>query len=69
MAYPGYYTPGYYSVDHKYVISTNVFSLKEDKLLWSGVTSTLNPTSIDQTIEEISAKVKQQMIADKYLQP
>jgi hypothetical protein len=69
MAYSGYYSPGYYTVDQKYIIATNVFSLKEDKLLWSGVTSTLNPTSIDQTIEEISAKVKQQMIADKYLQP
>ncbi|MGB6034830.1 MAG: hypothetical protein WBG42_01085, partial [Cryomorphaceae bacterium] len=69
MAYGGYYSPGYYNVDHKYVISTNVFSLTEEKLLWSGVTSTLNPTSIDQTVEEIAATVKHQMITDKYLTP
>lgn len=65
--YPGYYSPGYYTTDSKYIISTNVFSLKENKLLWSGVTSTLNPTSIDKTLAELSSVIHRQMVKDKFI--
>jgi hypothetical protein len=68
-SYPGYYNPGYYESDTKFIITTNIFSLKENKLLWSGVTSTVDPTSIDQTLAEITDLVKKQMIKDKLLIP
>ncbi len=65
--YSSYYSPGYYTTDTKYVIATNIFSLKDNKLLWSGVTSTVNPTSIDQTLEEITHEVRAQMVKDKLI--
>ncbi|MDR3711890.1 MAG: hypothetical protein P4L51_03675 [Puia sp.] len=42
-AYPGYYDPGYYTTDKTYHVEVNVYSLKRDKLIWTGNTSTINP--------------------------
>lgn len=60
----GYYNPGYYQTDVNYYIECNVFSLKSDKLLWTGITSTTNPSSIDQTVNEVLYSLKNQMIKD-----
>ncbi|MBW6497875.1 MAG: hypothetical protein K0B09_05785 [Bacteroidales bacterium] len=62
-----YYTPGYYLRDQDYFLSTNVFSLTHDKLLWSGITSTLNPATIEGTIEEVINEVARQMKKDGFI--
>lgn len=50
------------SVDRDYVVETRIYSLTEAKLLWSGTTSTLNPTSLEQAMDEIIYANKQQLI-------
>jgi hypothetical protein len=60
-AYPGYYSPGYYSEDMTFLVETNFYSVPENKLLWSGTTSTLNPTSLDNTIDEIIYTIKYEL--------
>ncbi len=53
MNYGGFYTPGYYREDQNYIIETNVFSVKQNKVLWSGITSTLDPVNMDKTVDEV----------------
>lgn len=65
----GYYDPGYYREDTYYSIETQVFSLAEDKLVWSGITSTVNPSQIDKTIVEVAKMTYKQMEKDGFVHP
>lgn len=51
--YGGGYAPGYYSEDKTFLVETNFYRVSDRKLLWSGTTSTLNPTSLENTLDEI----------------
>jgi hypothetical protein len=53
-----YYTPGYYSENTTFMVETNLYSLESGKLLWSGTTSTLNPSKLDKTIDDIFATLR-----------
>ncbi|GGZ32846.1 hypothetical protein GCM10007049_28080 [Echinicola pacifica] len=65
FGYGGYYDPGYYSEDINYVVETSLYSLKgETKLLWSSISSTVNPSSVDKTIKNIAIKSYEQMKTD-----
>lgn len=55
------YSPGYYTENKSFLVETNFYSIKEDKLLWSGTTSTLNPTSFDQTLDQIILTIKYEL--------
>jgi hypothetical protein len=55
------YTPGYYTEDKTFMVETNMYSVKDDKLLWSGTTSTLNPTSLDKSMDEIIYAIKTEL--------
>jgi len=61
----GYYgyggSAGYYQEDKTYYVETNIYSLKSNKLLWSGTTSSLNPSKLDQTIDDIINTLRAQM--------
>jgi len=62
--YGGVYgSPGYYSEDKTYLVETSIFSLTDNKLLWAGTTSSLNPTKIDKTIDEVILAVKTELQA------
>ncbi len=53
-----YATPGYYSENTTFMVETNLYSLESEKLLWSGTTSTLNPSKLDKTIDDIFATLR-----------
>ncbi len=55
------YTPGYFIEEKTFLIETILYSVAESKLLWSGTTSTLNPTSLDKTIDQIIHTVKYEL--------
>jgi hypothetical protein len=65
--YAGFWEPGYYREENSYLIETNVFSLKEDKLLWAGITSTVDPKTLEKAIDDILKEVRSQMIKDKLI--
>jgi len=65
-AAPFYYDPGYYSVDDVYNVETNLYTLKPEKLIWSGVTSTINPEKIDKAVDEIAKVVKDKMVEEGF---
>jgi hypothetical protein len=61
--YYGYYgTPGYYTQDKTFYVETSIFSLLTGKLMWSGTTATLNPTQLDQTLDEIIYSIRTDLI-------
>jgi hypothetical protein len=57
-----YGSPGYVNVDKEFIVETNIYSIAEGKLLWSGTTSTLNPTKFDQSIDAIISTVKSELL-------
>ncbi len=67
-AYGGWYgyryaTPGYYSEDQTYTVTTDFYSILQDKLIWSGTTSTLNPTQFDQTVDDIITAIRNELVS------
>ena len=62
--YGSYYDPGYIQQDVNYTVETNLYSLKDKKLLWSGITKTVNPVSLEQTISEIVNQIYNRMQKD-----
>jgi hypothetical protein len=50
----GYYsTPGYVQTTTYYTVETNVYGTHRNKLVWSGTTSTVDPTDLGRTIDDI----------------
>jgi len=49
----GAYDPGHYRQDQVVYVESNVYSLTDDKLLWSAKTKTYNPDNIPKMINEI----------------
>jgi hypothetical protein len=47
------YDPGYTRVDDVVVIETLVFSVPQNKLLWAGVTETINPKTAGRVIKDV----------------
>ena len=65
--YPAYYQPGYFDENTSYLIETTVFSMNQDKLLWSGITSITNPSSLKHATDEVLKEVIRQMKKDHFL--
>jgi hypothetical protein len=63
-----FYSPGYYTTDKIYHVETNVYSIAQDKLLWSGITSTTNPSKTDKMFNEVAEVVAAKMRSEGFLQ-
>lgn len=50
-AWPTVYDPGYLQTDTIVNLETLIYSVKDGKLLWSGVTETFNPSSMDDLLK------------------
>jgi hypothetical protein len=58
----GYYaTPGYYEENKTYYVETSIFDVQSNKMLWSGTTSTLNPTKANDAIDDIILALKTEL--------
>ncbi|MEM7109555.1 MAG: hypothetical protein AAF519_15125 [Bacteroidota bacterium] len=62
-----YYEPGYYKVDTNYIIETSAFSVAKDKLLWTAISETVNPTDIEKSVDDIMKQVYKRMIEDGFI--
>ena len=61
------YSPGYMTVDKIVKIETLVYSLDQDKLVWAGVSRTVDPTQVDPFITEVAKEAGNQMEKDGLL--
>jgi hypothetical protein len=62
-----YSTPGYYTTDKNYMIETTLYSVSPNKLLWTGTTKTVNPSKIDQAVNDIADVIIAKMKEDGFL--
>lgn len=62
-----YSTPGYYSTTKTYTVETNVYSLKEDRIIWTGLTESTNPNGVKKMTEEISKVVYKRMVKEGFV--
>ncbi|WP_310380107.1 hypothetical protein [Flavobacterium sp.] len=59
-----FYTPSYYQETTNYFVETNIFSLKQNKLIWTGTTKSSNATDVALTVDSIIATVITEMRKD-----
>jgi hypothetical protein len=59
-----FYSPGYYVENTYYIVETNVFSLKEKKLIWTGTTESTDVTDIGITVDDIMRTIIYEMKKD-----
>src|SRR5215510_7431881 len=56
-AWPGAYDPGYLNTETVVRVETNVFSLADNKLVWSGLSKTVDPNTMRSTIDDVTKVV------------
>lgn len=59
-----FYDPGYYQETTSYMVETNIFALKENKLIWTGTTKSDYVTDVGQTVDAIMQAVVAEMRKD-----
>ena len=64
-AYEYVHTPGSYQQKIKVYLETRLFDVKEERLVWSAVSATIDPDNVRDAIEEIQALIIDQMKADQ----
>lgn len=62
-----YSTPERYQTTKTYSVETNVYSLKQDKLVWSGLTESTNPGGVDKLSSDISNTVYKRMVKEGFI--
>jgi hypothetical protein len=67
MYSPMYYDPGYYQETTSYLVETNIFSLKANKLVWTGTTKSSNGTDVGLLVDSVIATVMQEMKKDGFI--
>lgn len=65
--WPYYSNPGYFETTKTYTVETNVYSIKEDKIIWTGLTKTTNPTGVKKMTEEIAKVVFDEMVKEGFI--
>jgi len=64
----GYYSnPNYYLTTKTYTVETNVFSIKEDKIIWTGITKTTDPSGVTKMTQEIGKAVFKEMVKEGFV--
>lgn len=53
-----------YSVKKIYTIETNIYSITENKIIWSALTETSNPQGVNKMTEDVAKVAFKQMIKD-----
>ncbi|WP_309609492.1 hypothetical protein [Flavobacterium sp.] len=59
-----YYNPDNYITTKTYTIETNIYSITENKIIWSALTETSDPKGVNKMTEEVTQVVYKQMIKD-----
>ena len=62
-----YSTPGYYSTTKTYTVEVNVFSIKEDKIIWTATTETTDPNGVQKMTADIVKTVYKKMKKDGFI--
>ena len=66
-AYAMVHDPGYYQENTIVKLETNVYDVASEKLVWSGVTETLNPETAQDVANSVAYKVTEDMVKSKVI--
>ena len=62
------YDPGYVRMDRRIQMETQVYSVKDDKLVWSGLSESMNPDSakeiVNEVVKAVAADLKKHKLID-----
>jgi hypothetical protein len=61
----GMYAPGYLQTDTIVHVVSNLYSLQDDKLIWSGVSDTFDPSSAKDVMQGVSKAVAKSIEKDR----
>jgi hypothetical protein len=61
------YEPGYTHTDTIVVVETSLYNVSEGKLLWSGISRTMNPKNVDSLIEGIVEAARDELHSEGLL--
>jgi hypothetical protein len=72
LTFSGYYyrnfsynsNEDYYTTSKVFTVETNVFSIKEDKIIWTGITKTTDPSGVERMMKEIAHVVFKKMLKE-----
>ncbi len=62
-----YTTPGYYSLNKTFIVETVVYSIKDDKIIWSGITESFNPEGVVNMTSDISKLIYKKMLSEGFV--
>lgn len=65
--YPFYSDRGYYANTKIYNVETVVFSILQDKIIWSGLTKSTNPDGVAKMTEEVANVVFKKMVKQGFV--
>lgn len=66
--WPHYYQPGYYESTKTFTVETNVYSFVNDnKLIWSGITTSVDPQNVDKLMQASAKAVFKKMKEEKFI--
>lgn len=60
-------TPGYYTTTKTFTVETNVYSIKEDKIIWTALTETTNPNGLKNLTDEIAKVVYKRIVKEGFV--
>jgi hypothetical protein len=60
---PVMYDPGYTTVDQIVRVETSLYSIAQQKRLWSGVTRSLNPSDLPELVDEVARAIGKELEA------
>jgi hypothetical protein len=61
------YQPGYLQTDTDVSVETQVYSLKQDKLIWASTSRTTNPDNLSNLLKEVAGATTQEMQRQGFL--
>jgi hypothetical protein len=66
-SWASYTAPGYYLFNKTFIVETVVYSIKEDKIIWSGITESFNPDGLVNMTDDISKLIYKKMLSEGFV--
>jgi len=66
-SYATVHEPGYFKTDTTFRLETNLFSVATGGLVWSGQSETVNPDSVSEVIDSVTAAVAAELAKEKLI--
>ncbi|MDP9955493.1 hypothetical protein J2X97_001130 [Epilithonimonas hungarica] len=63
-----YNTPGYYTITKKFIIETVIYSIQDDRIIWSGITATYDPKGVRRLTSEIAHAIRNRMQQEGFIE-